>query len=82
MDLIVLATEDEQIHFFRFNGQEAFGHPFSKTGISVKATRWKVTGAYLSLLMTSYSVAFTDRRRRATTGRCGLRQPYPTNQRT
>ena len=46
MDLSVLATEDEQVHVFRFNGQEALGHPFSKTGIAVKATRWKVTGGY------------------------------------
>lgn len=47
MDLIVLATEDEQTHVFRLNGQEALGNPIAKAGIAVKGTRWKANGECL-----------------------------------
>jgi anaphase-promoting complex subunit 4 len=45
MDLIALASADERVHVFRFNGQEALGGPFvAKNGVSVCATRWKGDG--------------------------------------
>ncbi|KAL1953234.1 hypothetical protein VTO42DRAFT_3376 [Malbranchea cinnamomea] len=49
IDLIALATEDDQVHVFRFNGQEALGNPFTKAGISVKCTRWKNSGRLLAV---------------------------------
>ena len=68
MDLIAVATEDEQVHVFRFNGQEALGHPFSKTGIAVRATVWKVTGAYILMSFSLTLLIFDEGRLLAIAG--------------
>lgn len=45
MDLVALATEDEQVHAFRLNGQKVFGGlARGGDGLSVKALRWKGNG--------------------------------------
>lgn len=56
MDLIALATEDELVHVFRLNGQEASGGPYSRHGVGVRGTRWNLNGEYFILF---YLVYFT-----------------------
>jgi hypothetical protein len=46
MDLIALASAEERVHVFRFNGQEALGGPFAKNGVGVRAVRWKGDGEF------------------------------------
>lgn len=48
MDLVALATEDEQVHVFRLNGQKVFGGlARGGDGLKVKALRWKGNGKTL-----------------------------------
>ncbi|EFW18783.1 hypothetical protein D8B26_005595 [Coccidioides posadasii str. Silveira] len=51
MDLVALATEDEQVHVFRLNGQKVFGG-FARgggEGLKVKALKWKANGHLLAV---------------------------------
>ena len=47
MDLIALATFDEQVHVYRLNGQRVFGVPNKKLDCSVRQLRWKPNGQSL-----------------------------------
>lgn len=44
MDLIALATVDEQVHVFRLNGQKVFGVASKRTPAKVKRITWKPNG--------------------------------------
>ena len=44
MDLIAVATVDEQVHIFRINGQKVFGVPTKKPRCQVKHLQWKPNG--------------------------------------
>ena len=49
MDLVALATEDEQVHVFRLNGQRVFGGsygnlPEATQGDVVRGLKWKENG--------------------------------------
>lgn len=47
MDLIALATVDEQVHVFRLNGQRVFGIANKDSACKVKQIRWKPNGQRL-----------------------------------
>lgn len=49
MDLISLATIDEQVHVFRLNGQKVFGVASKRTPAKVRRIIWKPNGTYQSL---------------------------------
>jgi anaphase-promoting complex subunit 4 len=57
MDLIALATEDEQLHVFRLNGQEVLsadlaGDPYlDEVKGEIRGVRWKNDGNKLFLSM-------------------------------
>jgi len=44
MDLIALATVDEQVHVYRLNGQQVFGVSNKKNERSVAGLQWKPDG--------------------------------------
>ena len=44
MDLIALATVDEQVHVFRLNGQRVFGVSNRKPQCQVTCLQWKPNG--------------------------------------
>ena len=44
MDLVALATVDEQVHVYRLNGQQVFGVSNKKAGCSVENLQWKPNG--------------------------------------
>lgn len=44
MDLIALATIDEKVHVFRFNGQKVFGVTSKDTLAKINQIRWKPNG--------------------------------------
>ena len=44
MDLLALATVDEQVHVFRLNGQRVFGVPNKKLQCRVTHLQWKPDG--------------------------------------
>jgi anaphase-promoting complex subunit 4 len=44
MDLIALATVDQQVHVFRINGQKVFGVPNRDSQSQVKQLEWKPNG--------------------------------------
>ena len=50
MDLIALATTDEQVHVYRLNGQRIFGVSNKKTGCSVARLHWKPDGPPSTIL--------------------------------
>lgn len=44
MDLVALATIDEQVHVFRLNGQRVFGIANKDSACKVNQIRWKPNG--------------------------------------
>ena len=44
MDLVALATVDEQVHVFRLNGQRVFGIVNKDPASKVNQIRWKPNG--------------------------------------
>lgn len=44
MDLIALATVDEQVHVHRLNGQRVFGVANKKSGAKIQGVQWKPNG--------------------------------------
>lgn len=44
MDLIALATADEQVHVYRLNGQRVFGVSNKKNGCRITRLQWKPDG--------------------------------------
>ena len=48
MDLIAVATVDEQVHVYRLNGQRVFDVSNKKLDCSVRQLRWKPNGQRLS----------------------------------
>lgn len=44
MDLIALATRDESVYVFRFNGQRVFGADFGGEDLTVQKLAWKEDG--------------------------------------
>ena len=44
MDLIALATVDEKVHVFRFNGQKVFGVTSKDALAKINQIRWKPNG--------------------------------------
>lgn len=44
MDLIALATIDEKVHVFRFNGQKVFGVTSKDALAKINQIRWKPNG--------------------------------------
>ncbi|EEP77994.1 conserved hypothetical protein [Uncinocarpus reesii 1704] len=61
MDLVALATEDEQVHVFRLNGQKVFGG-FARgggaaaDGLKVKSLKWKGNGHLLAVATSDNNV--------------------------
>ena len=47
MDLIALASIDEQVHVYRLNGQRVFGIANRDSTCKVNQLRWKPNGQYL-----------------------------------
>lgn len=47
MDLVAIATADNQVHIFRLNGQRVFGVA-NKLGLDIKQLKWKPNGQRLS----------------------------------
>lgn len=65
MDLVALATVDEQVQVYRLNGQKVFGIINKQTSGQIDQLKWKPNGiAILSLLPTirfnADSVLFKD----------------------
>ena len=50
MDLVALATENENLHVFRLNGQKVFGTSYSDAGFNIVWLRWKPNGSSLSFV--------------------------------
>jgi anaphase-promoting complex subunit 4 len=44
MDLMALATEDEQLQVFRLNGQRVFGASYTASNVQISRLRWKPNG--------------------------------------
>jgi anaphase-promoting complex subunit 4 len=44
MDLVALATRDEQVHVFRLNGQRVFGITNKHQGCQILQLVWKPNG--------------------------------------
>ncbi len=44
MDLIALATTDEQVHVHRLNGQMVFGVTSKQSNTVIKGVKWKPNG--------------------------------------
>lgn len=44
MDLIAIATESDNVHVFRLNGQRVFGTSYEDNDFSVAWLRWKPNG--------------------------------------
>ena len=44
MDLIALATTDEQVHIHRLNGQKVFGVSNRQSAVKISGLRWKPNG--------------------------------------
>ena len=44
MDLIALATADEQVHIYRLNGQKVLSLSNKKPGFTIDQIRWKPNG--------------------------------------
>ncbi len=44
MDLIALATTDEQVHVHRLNGQKIFGATTKQSLVKINSLRWKPNG--------------------------------------
>ncbi|MCJ1379769.1 hypothetical protein MMC17_002872 [Xylographa soralifera] len=57
MDLVALATIDEQIHVYRLNGQRVFGISNKKPDCSVRQLRWKPNGQILAISYSDSSVS-------------------------
>ena len=65
MDLVALASEDEQVHVYRLNGQRVFGGVYGNgsggggsggrgefgAGVEVKMVRWKASGRWFFLVL-------------------------------
>ena len=46
MDLLALATDDEQMHVFRLNGQRVFGLPNKRDKCKIIQLQWKPNGVF------------------------------------
>ncbi|MCJ1284818.1 hypothetical protein MMC26_004155 [Xylographa opegraphella] len=57
MDLIALATFDEQVHVYRLNGQRVFGISNKKPDCSVRQLRWKPNGQIIAISYSDSSVS-------------------------
>ena len=44
MDLIALATEDEQLQVFRLNRQAVYGTSYASFGLRISHIHWKPNG--------------------------------------
>jgi len=55
MDLIALATVDEQVHVYRLNGQRVFGVSNKKSGCTVARLQWKPDGPLSTMYWPSES---------------------------
>ena len=44
MDLIAMATTNEQVHVHRLNGQKIFGTTTKQSSVKVNGLRWKPNG--------------------------------------
>ena len=49
MDLLALATKEEQVFVYRLNGQRVFGAAQKGTPLRVEKLRWKPNGGLLLL---------------------------------
>ncbi len=50
MDLVAIATESNNVHVFRLNGQRVFGASYEDSDFGVAWMRWKPNGATLLTL--------------------------------
>ncbi|MCJ1435652.1 hypothetical protein MMC27_005027 [Xylographa pallens] len=57
MDLIALASIDEQVHVYRLNGQRVFGVSNKKPDCIVRQLRWKPNGQILAISYSDSSVS-------------------------